>query len=536
MRAPETQVMGLSLTDHYAPRAYVRLAFVWPFDNTREVEAVERIRSGIHCLFARYPHLGGHLVMNLNPGADTQQGAMQIYYLDTIHSIAEPQYVVNHLDRKSFPYTYDELHAEGMPGSKLLNSLLSKVQHVPDLGKPQPIVSITANFFQGGLILHVAFLHVVGDGTGMNELLREWCDFVRNGTCPQTIKKRVLEDYRALIQPKKGWISDGFPTGYEIVNPEEGPTGINSVPNVGLPHPVSARVFTFSHGHLHALKEALNDAIGTANNFWVSTNDCINAMLWLYVTRTRAEEIRGSPHTTYFTPVNIRDLLSAPGTTQRIVETHSEYLGNATMLAQVTRPIDDFLQSVNGTLEHAPITSIGQTPDSPMENTLNGPMAWKGMNPLIKDIQEHPDFNILTKLVKALRQSINDVSEAYVQDRLSFMSRMLPKCHLIRWDFQNYFGPDFFCTSWVDFGADTEWGIPGTLSKHPTYLRKPYVPDDGSSVVLPRIKGQRKNRDDKDSEWTVPPGPYEVWIQLREDHLQKLCGKNSLGYWADRIA
>lgn len=529
--------MGLSLTDHFAPRAYVRLAFVWPFDNAREAEAVEQIRTGIHCLFTRYPFLGGYLVMNLSTeDASKPRGAMEIHYSDKICSISEPQYVINHLTVEDFPYTYDELDAKGMPGSKLLNGLLSRVPHVPDLSRPQPVVSVTVNFFQGGLILHLAFLHVVGDGTGMNELLKEWCDFVRNGTSPQTVKTRVLEDRRILIKPEEVNSGDAFPTGYEIVNPEEGPTGINSVPNVGLPYPVSARVFTFPHSRLHALKEALNEIVGIPEKFWVSTNDCINAMLWLYVTRARVEEIGGIPNTTYFTPVNIRStIFKKPIDSQRKIKARNEYLGNATMLAQVTYPLHAFLGSSNGHLEDTRSINVDDTPDSPMQETLDAAMAWKLLKTTIKG---HKDFNVLAKLVKTLRQSINNVNEAYIQDRLSFMATMLPRCHLIKWNFRNYFGPDFFCTSWVDFGADTEWGIPGTLSKYPTYLRKPYVPDDGSSVVLPRIKGEKKNKGHKNElpEWIVPPGPYEVWVQLREDHLQKLCEKNGLGGWADRIA
>ncbi|KAI9663013.1 MAG: hypothetical protein M1821_008060 [Bathelium mastoideum] len=525
MDESEIEVMKLSLTDHFAPRAYVRLAMVWPFDHTKEAEAAERIRTGLHCLFIRYPYLAGYLAMSLDgEGIDTRLDAMEIHYPNTIHAVSKPQFVIKHPNKDEFPYTYDELHAEGMPGNKLLNHLLTTVPHVPDLGTPQPVVSVTANFFEGGLILHLAFLHVIGDGTGMNLLLREWCDFVRDGTTPQTIKRRSLPGRHTILQPKKrrNGTRNEFPTGYAMVDPAEGPTGINSVKHLGLPHPVSARVFTFSHERLHGLKDALNHVLRTAGyQFWISTNDCINAMLWLYVTRARILDIRET-RTTYFMPVDVREKRFELGNLE-------DYSGNATILAQVTCHVEDFLEPPGHESEDGLPNNAEHAPDTPMLEMMRDTIARDFTKVTVK---EHKDFGILAHLVQLLRQSVNNVDAPYIQERLSFMLTALPKCHLVRWNFHNYFGPDFFCTSWINFGADTKWAIPGTLSEYPTFLRKPYVPDDGSSVVLPRRKDV-PHAEDKTR--TVKP-PYEIWVQLREDHLRNLCEADSLGGWADRIA
>ena len=524
--------------DHYAPRAYVRLAIVWPFNNSQEVEAVEKMRTGIHCLLNRYPYLAGHLVTlfktePVRPG----QGLMEIHYPDNIHSVKEPHFVVNHLSKEDFPYTYDELDAEGMPGNKLINGLLTKVPHVPDLGKPQPIVSITANFFQGGLILHTSLLHVAGDGTGMNFILQQWCDFVRNGDSPQTIAPNILDDRRTLIQPNEMKTSDGFPTGYEMVTPKEGPTGINAIRNRGLPHAVGAHTFVFSTERLRLLKDKINEKVGVENEFWVSKNDCINAMLWLYATRARAEDIGDESHTTFFTPVDIRNKVKL----RHGPKNFRNYDGNATLLAQVTHPLKELLHPLNELLESSnspPVealdTDVNDTPDTPMQGILNDEFAMKFR---FAAIESHRDLDILSKLARVLRQSVKKVDDPYIQQRLSFMSTALPQSHLVKWNFRNFFGPDFFCTSWEDFGADAKWRIPGTLSECPTYLRKTYVPDDGSSVVLPRKKGKpaAKVNNNGDVDWIEEPGPYEVWVQLREDHMQKLCAMDSLGGWADRI-
>ncbi|KAL9095281.1 MAG: hypothetical protein Q9165_002537 [Trypethelium subeluteriae] len=534
MDESEPQVMRLSLTDHFAPRAYVRLALVWPFDNTKEVEAAERIRTGLHCLFTRYPYLAGYFVIHVNTKeADTLQRDMEVQYSDIVDSIGEPQYLVRRLSREEFPYTYDELHAEGMPGSKLLNSLLARVPHAPKLDQRQPVVSVTTNFIEGGLILHVAFLHVIGDGTGMSFLLHEWCDFVRNGDHPQTVERRFLEDRRTLIRPAEDKCIAAFPIGYEMVDPKEGPTGINTAKEPAFSRPVGARVFTFSRKRLCELKKAFNRIVEIPDVFWISANDCINAMLWLYVTRARAEEIMRDGHrdTTYFTPVNLRAKL----------QDLESYHGNLTLLAQVTQPLDDFVELSTNGLEMTPTNGVDETPDTPMQDMLLDPIELKLK---MATVEDHRDFVILTKLVKILRQSINNVDDSYIQERFSFMSNVLPRSHLVKWNFHNYFGRDFFCTSWVDFGADTIWKIPGTLSEYPTWLRKPYVPDDGSSVVLPRRRGRKANQDgidggeghDSDDGWIEEPGPYEVWVQLREDYLQELCREDSLGGWADRIA
>ena len=522
MDDPGIQVMPLSLPDHFAPRSYVRLAMIWPFDNSKEVEAAERIRTALHCLFVRYPYLAGYLVMTLGTeGADTQLNSMEIQYPNTIRSVGAPQYVVNHPSKHDFPYTYDELQAEGMPGSKLVNGLLTTAPHIPDLSKAQPVVSVTANFFQGGLILHLSFLHIIGDGTGMHLFLTEWCDLLRNGTLPDTVHRKLVADRSFLLQPKAMVDPNPFPVGYDMVKPEEGPTGINSVKKVNNTHPVSARVFSFSHDRLHGLKDALNETVGSSEkDFWISTNDCINALLWLYVTRARAQDIKEIPNTTYFTPVDVRHKRFELGLRE-------DYPGNATMIAQVTLPTSDFWASPSHDSEDAPMTH--SAPDTPMQEMLGDTIARNFTKVTVKD---HKDFHMLTKLASILRKSINDVDTTYVQERLSFMANILPKAHLVRWNFRNYFGPDFFCTSWVNFGADTIWGIPGTLSKHPTSLRKPYCPDDGSSVVLPR----RKEIPDKSGKNRAVKPPYEIWVQLRQDHLENLCAKDSLGGWADRAA
>jgi hypothetical protein len=226
------------------------------------------------------------------------------------------------------------------------------------------------------------------------------------------------------------------------------------------------------------IKIALTQLAPLPDKLWITSNDCLNALLWLYVTRARLPDIsRHWKETSYISAVNVRSRMEPV--------LLPLYMGNATLLAQTSRPLEAFYPAKGPEL--LPYTA---------------------------------DLPILRELALAIRQSIIDVDAKFVRERLQFFHQTSNPTKA-RYGFRNYLGPDFFNTSWSDFGASLKWAIPGTLTELPAYSRKPYIDDDGSSVILPRRKDH-------------PQAPYEIWVQLQEDHMAAL--ESSLRPFVERIA
>jgi trichothecene 3-O-acetyltransferase len=84
-------------------------------------------------------------------------------------------------------------------------------------------------------------------------------------------------------------------------------------------------------------------------------------------------------------------------------------------------------------------------------------------------------------------------------------------------------GLDF--SSWVEFGADLDFGIPGTEWPDPDWVRKTWSTNPGACNIMPRKGGRQGGMKD-----------WEVVLGLKEDEMVKVCGKSELGRWAYIIA
>jgi hypothetical protein len=125
-----------------------------------------------------------------------------------------------------------------------------------------------------------------------------------------------------------------------------------------------------------------------------------------------------------------------------------------------------------------------------------------------------------------INQTINAVDNAWMLRHLAFFQQKVP----IR-DTEPAlafrFGPDLYITSWLNFGAEHEWNIPGTTSSKPEAIRRTTDRNsDGGMTILPRrrtlIDGQE--------------APYEILIRLATQDMQRLeSEEGGLRSWADRV-
>jgi hypothetical protein len=93
------------------------------------------------------------------------------------------------------------------------------------------------------------------------------------------------------------------------------------------------------------------------------------------------------------------------------------------------------------------------------------------------------------------------------------------------------FGFDIYLSSWMNFGADIKWGIPGTdlnarsLQGRPEIIRRTYGPSDGGIQIMPRS-----------CELMDGKAPYEVMVRLATVDMETLLNeKGGLASWAERI-
>lgn len=94
------------------------------------------------------------------------------------------------------------------------------------------------------------------------------------------------------------------------------------------------------------------------------------------------------------------------------------------------------------------------------------------------------------------------------------------------------FGSDMYISSWLNFGADLSWGIPGTdqgkqsLAGRPEFIRRTYGPSDGGMIFLPRRR-QPVNQEE---------APFEILVRLAEEDMTRVLNEEGgLRSWADAV-
>lgn len=94
------------------------------------------------------------------------------------------------------------------------------------------------------------------------------------------------------------------------------------------------------------------------------------------------------------------------------------------------------------------------------------------------------------------------------------------------------FGMDIYITSWMNFGAELQWGIPGTdldegsLDGRVDFVRRSFGPSDGGMMIMPRRRALVKGEE----------APYEVMVRLATVDMNRLLEEEGgLSSWAERV-
>ena len=486
MDQPESHVLHLSPFDQTIGRIYVRKLFCFSFpDQSMKGQATDALHLGISAAVARWPFLTG----SVGPAKhNSRRNAVDLVY-KTDHD-GEPVkdiLVLRELSPEDFPWTYQQLKEAGMPPSAMKKEILCAVPEHPKAGESRPAFSVQASFFDGGLILCVASHHTVFDGNSVKQFLKAFTAALRTSQCADSVKEssfpRRLEYSEGLCTDCRGACLDVLPE-FDTRDP-----AIIDV-NLTAPSVATARILTFSANTVEALKTAVTQQLPLVAELgaWVSTTDCLAALLWVAVIRARQHRLEPFTKVKFGMAVDIRSKADPPLT--------SEYFGNAICHTLTTATVAE----LTNTMDH----------DSGIDVEADG--------------ESNIDIKTIALAASRIRAAVLRVDSAYVQDRLRVFSNVADptfaaNAYKKALDMPNT-GLDM--SSWQDQGADFDFGIPGASSK-PDFVRKTYSANQGACNILPRKGGSKGNAD------------WEVLLGLSVADMEMVCSKEELGAWLKRV-
>ncbi|THX25074.1 hypothetical protein D6D10_09995 [Aureobasidium pullulans] len=325
---PDTQAISLSAFDHLMPRIYVLITLVFALDasvNTSEI--IEHLKAGLEITVAQFPALAGTLQTNEKDGSLWVQRKKE----NTVDMVVNWQ---NGEEDTELP-TYQELAKGGFPaamleGDKLLPQAVTAKQlfRGDNDDKDTPVSTFQVNFIRGGLILGIGVHHSVSDGPGCDGFLSQWAEntrAIKNGNRlprfnPMNLDRSRLNSTATPTATRMQELSEKLPT-FRLV--KEPPT----LPEDFVMPSFSPTMYHFPKQRCERLK---NDCKPSNPDAWVSTYDCIMAVLWRATTRAKIPMLEPDmdKKINLTHAVNNRKILNPP--------LPDRYLGNAVSLAQVT--------------------------------------------------------------------------------------------------------------------------------------------------------------------------------------------------------
>ncbi|KAF2460417.1 transferase family-domain-containing protein [Lineolata rhizophorae] len=409
-----SEELKLSLFDQTMLRTYIRTIACFPFpDASRASEANEAIKAGLQATISQYPFLAGKICLGPSGKDD---GKLSLSY-----------------PRK----------AQGVSEAGIFT-----LKDFADPSKPESVIHVQANYIDGGLLLSVYLHHSVGDGVSIGTLIRCLAENVRlrgefkskAAAADPSLSRREL-DQRAFPPG-----TPHLPTPeFRIVDIRE-----SSIVPSNLPHAqvqVSGRLFVLTAAMRAELKAKVMDHIKNSDDYrpgwWVSTMDCVAALIWILVTRARAPHLDHTVETKIGMTMDVRKKLNLP----------SDYFGNAVLFTFTSLPVKHLVD------------------------------------------EARPFYALVAGAASKIRLAYLHFTETAILHRLTMMAGLKDvrniSCAI---DFNH--GHDVFWNSWGDFGCDAEFNIPGAASDTPQWIRKPWSRQDGGNMLMPKKPG-------KDVDWEV---------------------------------
>ncbi|PGH14257.1 hypothetical protein AJ80_05997 [Polytolypa hystricis UAMH7299] len=456
-------VFQLSAIDHIQPRGYIRSILCFPLgDGASSHQVSSSLQQALNATVSSWPIFGGTVVSLKGP---EQRGRTELHYFSPPSVFSS--ITVKHLSIEEFPYTYEELDAQGIPLAPLCESLLCSVSSAATSDVAAPVLVVRANFIPGGLLLSICIHHGITDGRGSFLFVSAFAAACQGGITA------VPEMTNGACHPPSLFLEceDSGPKSHIAYD-----TFVKSTIQAAVPcedsDGVSNCLFTFPIDRLRQLKDAVSFHLLDPVNEWVTTHDCLSALLWSSITHARRPNLHGK--------ANISTLATAVDVRPRVQPQLSPYYVSAAAvhaIAQTTLP----------------------EPSSATDSTPAG----------------------IAHLAQRIRHSIKAVNNSYVSETVSFAASSpdLGKVD-VRAD-RRHGGADLIITSHRDFPwYELDFG---ELLGRPRWFRKPWSKDEGVVVILP----QDKSDEDKG---------VEVLVLLAREDMDRLLMDVDFMCWVGRAS
>ncbi|CAI6342351.1 unnamed protein product [Periconia digitata] len=476
------ETLHLSILDQCAVRCYTPILKIFPFPKKDQIgSATSAIQAGLQLTLETFPFLAG----TVQP-ANSESGKLSVTYERVVPDVITANLfsASSILPPKECFHTYKQLKRDGMPQSFFTGEMfcpnalrnhpgvLRNAEGIMDCKHAVPVLAVEVFFIAGGLVLSMYSHHSVCDGVGMHNFWKHFAANVycqRSGRLPPSLESFIDESTLRLQ------IDSNIPTFGKA--PRVGVYGpCNYTPTLPDTAPCTARIFALSAERIRAMRDELGRLVKTVTP--ITQCNILAALVWIHVTRARHKRLvqHGHTDTRIGIAVNLRERVKP--------QLQPSYMGNMALMARATASIARF--NAESCVTSATIVPAIQAINGAISNATN---AWA---------QRH----------FAYFQSIDRIIDTEIS--LQFNR-----------------GPDLYITSWMHFGAEYEWDIPGTTSKSPEYIRRTHSPSDGGVIIMPRrIEVDTCGRE----------APYEVLIRLASEDMGGLVNKEGgLASWSERV-
>ncbi|GME44545.1 Transferase [Neofusicoccum parvum] len=273
---PAEEVFPISDLDCVMPKIYNPITSTYKLDADADREVViSNLCAGLQKTMAEYRFLAGSL--HAEPKGKFYVGRSRDQATFTVH--------INHLEHTDFP-SYSELEQREFPVSELNHPLLPPSfapSPVAKDGEGVPVTLLQLNLIRGGLIIGAAIHHFCCDARGLDALVSRWAANTRSvtsGTPAPPFDPSCLDPTR---------LCSSTPIPQDQIRAAEARIrSLKYAPNTPQREAdaaaMGACILHFTRSRLAALKAAGAPRDGAR---WVSTNDCVTALMWRSVLRAR---------------------------------------------------------------------------------------------------------------------------------------------------------------------------------------------------------------------------------------------------------
>lgn len=300
-------------------KLYTQICLCFPLLSHQREIALHILQTGLQRLTSSVPWLAGEVVRDQDEG------------LYTIRSREKEPTVVSKYDDESLP-SMAQLRQEGFSARLLDENVIAPCRTIraqPE--QPAPVFLVQANFVDDGLLLVLCGLHSCMDMTGQGYITTLLAKACRGGDfCEEEIHAtnfRGCETVPLLSHEELSVHHESFPVAHEAHQASRDDT------------PDASAIWAYAIFSDSSLAKLKSEAIQTSTKRFISTDDCLSALLWQSITRVRSARFRSTDIETAFTrTVDARAAAGMPLT----------YTGNAAVKTACKMTVQELLDAPLG--------------------------------------------------------------------------------------------------------------------------------------------------------------------------------------------